>query len=115
MPILPTTPPPETPDNSPKGAPQFPDGEVDQFLQRRVCARCYGDLQKVPAPERMWNVICPTCGDAWNFATVSRSYAEALGQIALDQSWEVRRNLPDLFPNPHQGKSATQILRELGF
>lgn len=93
----------------------FPDGVIDKVIQRRVCARCYGDLVKQPAADRQWVAICPTCGDAWGGTTVSRKYAERLGQQAIAERAEVKANLPDLFPNPHSGKPAAQILSELGF
>jgi len=93
----------------------FQDGEIDQFISRRVCARCYGDLIKTQADNRMWDASCPTCGDAWGGATVSRAYAERLGQQALAERSEVKNNLPDLFPNPNRNKTAEQIIKELGF
>lgn len=111
---FPTQDPPTT-GETPKEAPKFPDGEIDQFLARRVCSRCYGDLQKVPAEDRLWAATCPTCGDAWCYTTVSRSYAERLGQEALEQAGEVKRNLPDLFPSPHKGKTPEQLIAELGY
>lgn len=97
------------------GAPKFTDGLIDQFLQRRVCSRCYGDLQKRVAENRLFEAYCPNCGDAWNYTTVSRHYAERLGQDALNDYLNARANLPDLFPNPHKGKTPEQILTELGY
>lgn len=101
-------------------APSFLEGEIDLHLRRRVCARCYGDLDKRPSADwtesnHQWDAYCPTCSDAWNYATVSRAYAEHLGQQAISEQWEVEINLPDLFPNPHSGKSPEQIMEELGF
>ncbi len=95
--------------------PALQDGLVDRYIARRVCARCFGDLQKKLAPERMWAVYCPRCQAAWNFATVSRRYAEWLGQEAIAQLCQARENFQDLFPNPHKGKTAPQLLRELGY
>ena len=94
----------------------FPDrGQADQFASRRVCARCYGDLLVLPSEtERTWEASCPACGDAWGYTTVSRAHAEHLGQRALAEKNEVATNLPDLFPNPHKGKTAEQIIREMG-
>lgn len=93
----------------------LPEGEIDLFVRRRVCARCYGDLEKRFGPGRNYITHCTACGDAWNGATVSRSYAEGLGQKALAELSEVKYNLPDLFPNPNRGKSASQLLAEMGF
>lgn len=94
---------------------QFLDrGYADMFASRRVCARCYGDLSVMPGDHRTWTAECPTCGDAWGYATISRAYAEQLGQRALAERREATENLPDLFPNPHKGKSPNQILKELG-
>lgn len=97
--------------------PIFDQGKVDQFIQRRVCSRCYGDLEKYPAPrEKGWAkyyVRCPECGDAWRYTTVSRSYAEGLGQKALTEYNEVRYNLPELFPVKQRTKE--ECLHDLGF
>ena len=100
--------------------PTFADGEIEQHIARRVCARCYGDLVQVNAPDysahnHSYNAVCLECGNAWNGATVSKGYAEQLGQTALAQKAEVEHNLKDLFPNPHHGKSEEQLLKELGF
>lgn len=100
--------------------PIFPEGQIDLFIRCRVCARCYGDLESIEAPgyapdNHIFLAYCPTCVDAWNYATVSRKYAEFLGQRALADKWEVQSNMPDLFPNPHLGKSTNQLLKELGF
>lgn len=93
----------------------LPDGKIDQLLQRNVCARCYGELAKRPAANRLWEAHCPTCGEAWNGATIRRSTAEKRGQQALAELREVKTNLPDLFPNPNRGKTAQQLLSELGY
>lgn len=100
--------------------PIFSEGNIDLFIRRRVCARCYGDLESKPAPDfapdnHIYLAYCPVCEDAWNYATVSRFYAEHLGQQALADNWEIKANLPDLFPNPHKGKSEQQLIDELGF
>ena len=92
----------------------FEDGEVDKFIQTHVCARCYGELMAVEAEGRKWTVVCRSCEDAWQGATITRRSAERRGQKALEESAEVKANLADVFPNPHKGKSAEQILKELG-
>lgn len=92
----------------------FLDGEIDRVMRCRVCARCYGDLLKREAPGRTWEAYCPTCGEAWGGRTLSRWTAERMGQRALAEALEVRVTLADLFPNPHRGKTAEQILQELG-
>ncbi len=93
----------------------FPDGIIDQFISRHVCARCYGDLQKYPAENRLWEAKCPNCGDAWHGTTIRHSTAERRGQAALSELREVKNNLPDLFPNPHKGKSTDELLKDLGY
>jgi len=97
--------------------PTFPDkGYAEKFSQRRVCSRCYGDLTIAPLQsERKWIATCHTCGDAWGFTTVSRSYAERLGQRALAERAEVKKNLSDLFPNPHKGRDKDDLIKDLGF
>ena len=96
-------------------APRFTDGEIDQFIQRRVCSRCYGELEKRPVEGRLYEAYCPECNGKWNYTTVSRSYAERLGQKALNEYMDVKGNMPDLFPNPHKGKTPEELLKELGF
>ena len=91
------------------------DGEIDKYLQKHVCSRCYGDLQKFPADNRLWEAKCPTCGESWHGTTIRRSTAERRGQTALSEVHEVKENLPDLFPNPNKGKSKEELIKELGF
>jgi len=99
-----------------QSAPRFAEGLVDQFISRRVCARCFGELTKRDTDSRIiYEVYCPNCEDAWNFTTVSRYYATQLGQKAIMEYWEARNNLQDLFPSPHKGKSPEQLIKELGF
>lgn len=95
--------------------PKFQDGYVDLFIRRRVCARCYGDLAKQPAPNRKWYAICPVCQDAWHYTTISRRTAEMRGQQAILDYYEIRFNpaLADLFPLPWH--SERKILAELGY
>jgi len=95
--------------------PTLPDGDIDRFICRRVCARCYGDLVKRFAEDRAYEAVCPVCEGVWGYTTVSRKHAEGLGQKAIADYWRVRANLPDLFPNPVRGKSSAQILNSLGF
>lgn len=100
--------------HTPPAPPTFAEGHIDRFLSRRVCSRCYGDLVKAPAPGRLWSASCPTCGPAWAFTTVSRRYAIQLGQRALGDYYEVKANLPDLFP-ADKTRTPEDILKELGF
>lgn len=93
--------------------PEMPDGQIDQFIARNVCARCYGDLVKVPAENRTWRAVCIPCGDAWGGATIRRTTAERRGQQAINEALEVRINLPDLFPNPHRGRRPAEIVAEM--
>lgn len=99
-------------------APIFHETSAALFIRRRVCARCYGSLAQRPAQEstqerRLVEVYCPGCEDAWHYTTVSLHYAIKLGQQYKAEWWEVRDNLPDLFPRaPFDSK---KILSELGF
>jgi hypothetical protein len=90
----------------------FQDGQIDLFLRRRVCARCYGDLAKRPADNRMWQAYCPRCGDAWHGATISSKTAGRRGQAAIAELWEVKRNLPDLFPKSTNHRPSAEIVNE---
>jgi hypothetical protein len=96
--------------------PILQDGEIDRFLSTRVCARCYNDLVKRPvANPRGWSATCHFCGDAWHYTTVSRRYAEQLGQQALSDHRTARDRFADIVPNVTQGKTPEQLLSELGF
>ena len=92
----------------------YTDAEIDRIIKHRVCSRCYGDLCKRPAPDRTWEAVCPSCGDAWGGTTISRFTAEMRAQRSMNESLEVRDTLADLFPNPHAGRPASDILSELG-
>ncbi len=100
---------------TPAEPPALPDGDIDAFIRDRVCSRCFGDLQKSPAPGRLWYATCGVCGKEWNYTTIARSTYERRVQQGLAEMGEVRANLPDLFPSPHKGKSDKEILKELGF
>ena len=91
----------------------LPDGAIDKFLARRVCARCYGEMRREPAENRNGIAVCPACGNAWGGATISRHTAERRGQKGLADLWEVKYNLRDLFPPVKRGEK--QTLKELGF
>lgn len=98
--------------------PIFHDGFIDLYAHRRVCARCYGDLESRPAAEdtpqeHLYVAYCPICEETWHFATVSRYYAERLGQKAIADLWDVKHNLADLFSRARQ--SEMQILEALGY
>lgn len=96
-----------------KQPPKFPEGKVDQFIQRRVCSRCYGELNKRFAENRLYEVFCPTCGPAWGYTTISRKHAEMRGQIALAEHLEVKYEpgLADIFRRPQ--RSTDEIISEL--
>lgn len=95
--------------------PSFPEGEVDLFIRSRVCSRCYGDLQKRFGQNRLYEVYCPACLDAWGWTTVSRHYAVQLGQRAIESLLDVKYD-PDLADLFGQSKrTADQILADLGF
>jgi len=96
--------------------PLLQDGEVDQFLSRRVCSRCYADLEKRPVNNpRGWQVFCYFCGDVWGYTTISRRYAEILGQTALADHRQARTRFADIVPDPLAGKTQSEILSELGY
>jgi hypothetical protein len=98
-------------------APRLQEGLVDQFISRRVCARCYGELAKQVDPEdrNFYQVHCPTCNGDWNFTTVSRDYAVNLGQRNMLDYYEAKANLPDLFPPVRTGKTKEELIKDLGF
>ena len=95
--------------------PEIDQVEIGGFVSGRVCARCFGDLRKAPGTKTfMWAIECPTCGDAWNFTTVSRKYAENLGQQALAEIGDATKRFADLLPAKPK-RSKEQIMSELGF
>lgn len=93
----------------------YTDEEIGRILKKRVCARCYGHLTQFPGPDRTWIVKCLQCGDAWGGTHISRYTAERRAARGLAEAQEVKQNLSDLFPNPNKGKSAKQLLEELGY
>lgn len=102
--------------SEPISAPRLQEGSVDIFISRRVCARCYGELDKRVTDDRnFYEVYCPICNGEWNFTTVSRNYAVRLGQDALMKADEVKHNLPDLFPVVRSGKTPDELIEDLGF
>jgi hypothetical protein len=91
------------------------EAEIGKFIKHYVCARCYGDLQLRFAENRSYEALCPTCGDAWGSTVICRSTAERRAQQGMSEIREVRRNLSDLFPNPHHGKTSEQLITEIGY
>lgn len=91
----------------------LPEWEASTFIRDRVCARCYGDLRQYPAPDRAYFIRCLECGDAWGGATIARYTAEKRGQQALAEIYEVKANMPDLFPRIKM--SEADIIKSLGY
>lgn len=100
-------------------------GKADEFLRGHVCARCYGDLEKVKAEG--WDfykndtfvIVCPQCGDAWGGTCIRASTAEKMG-LEARHAWlfEVKKNLSEFFPEAQESdrrKRVAQNLKELGF
>lgn len=87
------------------------DGAVDRYIAWRVCAWCYGDLVKRPVEGRKWQVVCRYC-DRPTY-TVSKNYAERLGQKALAERWEVLDTFPEL--RTATGLSEDDLIKSLGF
>lgn len=87
--------------------------ELAQLMVRDYCcAGCYGHLNSYPEPDRMTRLVCDKCGDGRGFVTkfwASKRQGESLGELM-----DVRINLRGVLPNPYQGKSAEQLLEEMG-
>ena len=91
----------------------YQDGEIDKVIRSRVCARCYGRLDKRPIEGRRWAAICPVHGNIELIGHVSKSWAEHLGQQYIAEYWEVKENYPDLFGR-QEARQAGVVLQELG-
>lgn len=91
--------------------------EAQKFVQKYVCATCWGNLTKqwVEGKHHIDRVFCdnPNCsGNGF----VTRKYAERkLDQDHIDFI-EARHNLEKVLnlPNPNKGKTADQLINELG-
>lgn len=94
--------------------------KMDRLLAARtvrkyVCARCWGRLNQYFEQQETL-VVCanPDC-DGRGFVT--RHYAEKQRQKSIDEKREVNKTLQEMgiVENPHAGKSADQLIEELGF
>ena len=81
-----------------------------------VCSNCWGDLLDYPMDNRMWMVICHSCREDTR-GYVTRYFAESRRSESVGEKMETRILLQGLgiIPNEHAGKSAAELLQELGF
>lgn len=83
------------------------------------CSNCWGHLLKTPAldDERKWWVFCPNCGLENTAGYVTKKFAERRRSESVADQMDARQMLQDLgiVKDPHAGKTAAQLLAELGF
>lgn len=107
---------------------QFTSIKVEGVLTHRRCGQCLGVLSKRPMIEEVagqpvkdrtgrlvYIVFCGECGD--EMGLVTKAFAEALESARKAGKIETRRQLIKLglIPNPHEGKSSSDLLAELGY
>jgi len=81
-----------------------------------VCSNCWGHLEKYPTDGRMWLVKCPRCEEQTK-GYVTKYYAEQQrgnSQADLSDAKGMLKQL-GIIPDPMAGKTAKDILSDLGF
>jgi len=87
--------------------------DLAQTMRRDYCcAGCYGHLNAYAMPGRLTRLVCDRCGDGRGFVT--KRWAERRKSDSLGEAMDVTINLRGILPNPHAGKSAEQLLAEIG-
>ena len=84
----------------------FPQGEIDQFIQRHICGLCNSWLVAMPAPNRRYFVHCSIHGNLIESQAITRHQAEQVTEGRYIGQREMRQP---------SGKSPEEILSELGF
>lgn len=90
------------------------DNLAEITLRDYVCAACWGHLVRKPAPERMWFIECAK--DPEHNGFVTKFWVEKQRQADAGNLMDARYLLQKIgvVPNPHAGKTAAQLLKELG-
>ena len=85
-------------------------------LRDYVCSNCWGHLIKYPVEGRKYRVLCHRC-DERTKGYVTRYFAEGRRSESIAEKSDARQLLQGLgiIPNEHQGKSAKELLNELGY
>jgi hypothetical protein len=85
-----------------------------KFSSTHVCAKCWGELIIKPAPDQKWIVVCP---DHEGAGYITRYYAEEQRKISGGDLTEVNKVLrkAGVIKDPYEGKSADDLIKELGF
>ena len=89
-------------------------GYATKFASTHVCAKCWGELVIKPAPNQMWIVVCTEHESA---GYVTRYWAEEQRKISEGDLHEVKEVLKKVgvIKDPYEGKSAEDLIKELGF
>lgn len=96
----------------------FEPQEAEHLISRRVCARCWGELEIIEFPdERLVQVVCPTCGESVEITGhISKNTPSIIMENAKFSYREVAWNLKDIFPkSKNKVRSQEEIIKELGF
>lgn len=81
-----------------------------------VCSNCWGQLQRWPTNGSNWLVQCIRCREQTN-GFVTRYFAESRRSDSIGEARDVRLLLQEMgiIANEHDGKSAKDLLKEMGF
>jgi len=92
--------------------------EPTAMITRRdyVCSNCWHDLELKFAPNHLYFLICPNCGDDTK-GYVTRQYAERRKQESMGDLMDAKQVLLDakIIKNPNEGKKVEDVIKELGF
>ena len=94
----------------------YPPEQANSIVSDYVCAGCWGRLNiRHLTDSHNVVVFCSNCGD--NRGLHYHTWTENERQLNQTYAIEAKKTLRDLgiIPNPHEGKSADQLIKELGF
>jgi len=92
--------------------------EARKFINRYACSTCWGELvaERIPGERYMANVHCGK-SDCTGAGFVTKHYVEKRRTQDHFDHMEAERNLGEVLgiPNPLKGKTADELIKELGF
>ncbi len=91
------------------------DNLAEITIRDYVCAACWGHLIRKPAPGRMWFVECAAEPDHNGYTT--KYYVGKARQADAGNLLDARSLLQKIgvVNNPNAGKTAGQLLKEMGY
>lgn len=90
--------------------------EASDLVNNYCCAVCWGHLIERINPEdpQMSLVGCAKGANCDGEGFVTKSWARQQIAESIANGWDARDNLSEYFPNPHKGRGADTLLKELG-